>query len=71
MGVGFAKIFIKLRADWKSPTACTIYQIPNDILKDEKQKSLALDNEEKVLRVRCRRKEKMFLLSTISNELVC
>lgn len=44
---------------------------PNDILIDEKQKSLAFDNEEKVLRVRCRRKEKMFLISTISNELVC
>lgn len=68
MGVGFSKIFIKLRADWKSPTACATHRIPNDILMDEKQNSLDFGNEEKVLI--CRSKEKMFLLSTISNELV-
>lgn len=68
--MGFSKIFIKLKADWKSPTACATHRIPNDILMDEKQNSLDFGNEEKVLRVICRRKEKTFLLSTISNELV-
>lgn len=67
--MGFSKIFIKLRADWKSPTACTTHRIPNDILMDEKQTSLAFGNEEKYLELDAEEK-KIFLLPTIANELV-